>query len=60
MIEILKHGKKKYHFVCEKCGCEFCSDGEEIVSTRSIPVIGYILSQKAKCMRVWSSTKNTH
>lgn len=43
MIEILKHGKKKYHFVCEKCGCEFCSNGDEIVSTRSIPVIRYIL-----------------
>ena len=43
MIEILKHGKKKYYFVCEKCGCEFCSDGEEIVSTKSIPVIRYIL-----------------
>ena len=43
MIEILKHGKKKYYFVCEKCGCEFCSDGEEIVSTKSIPVTRYIL-----------------
>ena len=43
MIEILKHGKNKYHFVCEKCGCEFCSDGEEIVSTKSIPVTRYIL-----------------
>lgn len=43
MIEILKHGKKKYRFVCEKCGCEFCSDGEEIVSTKSIPVSRYIL-----------------
>lgn len=43
MIEILKHGKRKYYFVCEKCGCEFCSNGDEIVSTRSIPVIRYIL-----------------
>ena len=43
MIKILKHGKKKYYFVCEKCGCEFCSDGEEIVSTKSIPVTRYIL-----------------
>lgn len=43
MIEILKHGKKKYCFVCKKCGCEFCSDGEEIVSTKTIPVTRYIL-----------------
>ena len=35
--------KKKYYFVCEKCGCEFCSDGEEIVNTKSIPVTKYIL-----------------
>lgn len=42
MIEILKHGKRKYYFVCEKCGCEFCSNGDEIVSTRSIPVTRYI------------------
>lgn len=35
--------KKKDYFVCEKCGCEFCSNGDEIVSTKSIPVSRYIL-----------------
>lgn len=30
MIEIIKHGKRKYHFICHECGCEFTSNGDEI------------------------------
>ena len=36
MIEIVKHGKRKYFFICEKCGCEFFSDGEEFINNKGV------------------------
>jgi DNA-directed RNA polymerase subunit RPC12/RpoP len=36
MIEIIKHGKKKYTFRCDSCGCEFTTDGAEIFREKRI------------------------
>ena len=36
MIEIIEHGKKRYTFSCDSCGCKFVTDGAEIFREKRI------------------------